>query len=219
MGEWVDVSKTSPPLLHEANAWASFHSGEFDTARQESICWLRDQPFASAPATLSSYIVADIFCDFEAAKTIAQAGLRSNQDDPMLLNNLAICHMELNELAEDEAILSRLKAEDRGGKIDPTYKTTFGMLAFRKGDPERGRTLYLEAIEEAKNSGSKATAARAAFHLVFEDLIAHSPHIDDSIRRLKEFEGQKDFVEWARFFERINTLMGRTGGDGIDRSP
>jgi tetratricopeptide (TPR) repeat protein len=215
LGEWVDVSNANPPLLHEANAWASFYRGEFETARQESICWLGDQPFASAPATLGSYIVADIFCDYEAAKAIAQAGLRSNPDDPMLLNNLAVCLLELNELAEAEATLSRLKPEDRGGRMDSTYKATFGMLAFRKGDPEGGRTLYLEAIEEAKNRGLKETAARAAFHLAFEDLIAHSPHIEDSIRRLKEFEGQKDFVEQARFFERVNTLMRGVGSGGL----
>lgn len=219
LGEWVDVSKANPPLLHEANAWASFYKGEFDTARQESLCWLRDQPFASAPATLSSYIVADIFWDFEAAKALAQAGLRSNPADPQLLNNFAVCLLELGELANAEAALSRIKPEDRGEKIGPTLKATFGMLAFRKGNPEEGRALYIEAIEEAKNSGSKATAARAAFHLVFEDLIAHSPHVEDSIRRLKEFEGQKDFIEQARFFERVNTLMQGEGKADPDIFP
>ncbi|HUD15009.1 MAG TPA: tetratricopeptide repeat protein [Terracidiphilus sp.] len=207
LGEWVDASKANPPLLHEANAWNSFYKGEFEAARQESLCWFRDQPFASAPAALGSYILADIFWDYKGAKELAQAGLRSNPDDLTLLNNLAVCLMELDELTEAEAALSRVKAEGRGAKIDSTYKATFGMLAFRKGDHVEGRRLYLEAIEGAKNSGSKQNAARAAFHLVFEEIVAQSGYVEDSIRRLREFEGIEGFKEWPRFFERVNALM------------
>jgi tetratricopeptide (TPR) repeat protein len=192
----------------------SFYKGEFESARDESICWFRDQPFASAPATLCFYIFADIFWDYKSAKEIAQAGLRSNPDDLALLNNLAVSLMELGELADAEAAVSRLKAEGRGAKLDSTYKATFGMLAFRKGDPAEGRRLYLEAIEAAKSSGSREVAARAAFHLVFEEIVAQSLFVDESVRRLREFEGVEGLMEMARFFERINTLMRGDGKSG-----
>ncbi len=92
------------------------------------------------------------------------------------------------------------------------------MLAFRKGNTEEGRKLYLEAIAAAKISGSRPTAARAAFHLVFEEIIAQSSHVEDSIRQLREFEGIEDFKEWPRFFDRINTLMQRRR-EPSDQSP
>jgi tetratricopeptide (TPR) repeat protein len=209
LGNSVDVTHANPPLLHEADAWAAFHNGDFDVAKQEALGWLRDQPFASAPAWLSSYIVSEIFMDFQSGKEIALAGLRSNPDDLILLNNLAVCRMELGELEEAEATLSLLKQEEIATKMDVTYKATFGMLEFRKGNHEEGRKLYLEAIEYAKNTGDKERAVRAAFHLVFEELIAHSSHVEEAIRRLKDFKAESGFVEWARFFERVNSLKGQ----------
>jgi tetratricopeptide (TPR) repeat protein len=202
----VDVSGANPPRLHEANAWEAFHRGEFDVARNESLCWLKDQPFASAPAILNSYIASSIFLDFEAGKDVALGALRSNPNDPFLLNNLAVCLMELGELASAESYLASLPTDKRSG-AEATYRATFGMLEFRKENIEEGRRLYLEAIEKAKDTGDKATAARAAFHLAFEELNAHTSHVDEAIKRLKEFEGQEDLVEKARFFERVNALL------------
>jgi tetratricopeptide (TPR) repeat protein len=207
LGEAIDVSHANPPLLHEANSWASYYKGEFETAQKEALSWLEDQPFASAPATLSSFIAADIFLDFESGKSIALASLKSNPDDPMLLNNLAVCLMELGELDTAATTLSRLKYEDRGGKIDATHKATFGMFAFRKGNYEEGRKLYLDAIVKATNSGEKATAARAASHLVIEELIADTTNVEEAILRLKEFDGLDEFKERSRFFDRIRALM------------
>lgn len=207
LGEAIDVSHAKPPLLHEANSWASYYEGEFEIARNEALSWLEDQPFASAPATLSSFIAADIFLDFESGKSIALASLKSNPDDPMLLNNLAVCLMELGELDAAATTLSRLKYEERGGKIDATHKATFGMFAFRNGNFEEGRKLYLDAIDKANNSGEKATAARATSHLVIEELIANTTNVEEAILRLKEFDGLDEFKERSRFFDRIRALM------------
>ena len=203
----VDVSRANPPLLHEANAWAAFYRGDFDVAREESFCWLNDQPFASAPAVLNSYIASSIFLDFEAGRDVARNALRSNPDDPLLLNNLAVCLMEVGDIPGAEAALSRLTAQARSGTADATYGATSGMLAFRKGNTEDGRRLYLNAIEKAKSTGDKGTAARAAYHLVFEELIAHTPYVDEAIKRLKDFDEQEGFVERARFFERVSALL------------
>ena len=203
----IDVSGANPPRLHEANAWEAFHKGEFEVARNESLCWLRDQPFASAPAILNSYIVSSIFLDFEAGKEIALDALRSNPDDPFLLNNLAVCLTEIGDLAAAETYLSRLPTEGLGGRVNASYKATFGMLEFRRGNIEEGRRLYRESIEKSKDSGDKETAARAAFHLAFEELIAHTSHVDEAIQRLKDYEGQENFIEKARFFERVNALL------------
>jgi tetratricopeptide (TPR) repeat protein len=205
----IDVSFSNPPLLHEAKAWSCFYRGDFEVAQQESLCWLIDQPFASAPAALASYIASDLLWNFEKGKTIAQAGLMSNPDDPLLLNNLAVCLLEIGELDAAETALARIKPDEAEKRIDPAYKATFGMLAFRRGNTDKGRKLYLEAIEKARSQGSKATAARANFHLIFEEIAANSPNVEDSIHRLEEYKDQKDMVEMARFFERVNILMHR----------
>src|SRR6185437_13525621 len=91
LGEVVDASAAAPPLLYEANAWVSYHAGDFQAALGESLRWLRYQPFSSAPATLSSFILADLMWDFQAGASVAEAGLKANPRDLMLLNNFAVC--------------------------------------------------------------------------------------------------------------------------------
>lgn len=207
LGESIDVSKAKPPRLHEANAWASFYNGEFEIARDESLSWLRDQPFASAPASLTSYILADILRDYSTGKLITKAALRSNPDDPTLLNNLAVCLMELNELPEAELVLSRLKIETPDKKSDAVYKATFGMLAFRKGDVAEGRRLYLEAIQAAKEIGAHKTAARAAIHLAIEELIANTSASGEAIERLREFRDQEADREIYPLLDRLKEII------------
>jgi benzoyl-CoA reductase/2-hydroxyglutaryl-CoA dehydratase subunit BcrC/BadD/HgdB len=87
------------------------------------------------------------------------------------------------------------------------------MLAFKKGNHTEGRRLYKEAIEQASRAGSRVTAARAAFHLVYEELMAHASNVGDSIETMKEFDDQREVAELAQFFERVNTLLHLRGAD------
>jgi hypothetical protein len=89
------------------------------------------------------------------------------------------------------------------------------MVAFRRGKSDEGRRLYLEAIEAARIAGDRLTVARATYHLAFEELLARSPHADETIQRLKEFEDQEDFVERPRFLEKVHTLQRGLGGREI----
>ncbi|MES2220207.1 MAG: tetratricopeptide repeat protein [Acidobacteriota bacterium] len=207
LGDAIDVSHSKPPLLHEANAWASFYRGDFETARDESLGWLKDQPFASAPASLSSYILSDVLGNFADARLIAQAGLRANPDDPTLLNNLAVCLMELGELDEAETILSRLEAKGDDKRLSAIHKATFGMLAFRKGNPEDGRKLYLEAIRYAESANAKQTAARAAIHLLLEEYIAKTAHVEEALNRLRDFRDLMGIREISRLLSRVQNRM------------
>ena len=211
LGETVDTSHANPPLLHEAKAWASLYVNDFETAQDESVRWLIDQPFASAPAQLGSYIAADILLDFRTGMEIAKAGLRSNPDDPGLLNNLAYSLMELGKLDEAETAIARARQDDNRLQLEPAFAATRGMLAFKKGNTSEGRMLYLEAIEKAKKAGSRRTAARAAFHLAYEELIAGTAETGNAIGRMKEFEDQRDVAELAGFFERVNKMLKKIG--------
>jgi len=207
LDDWVDTSDANPPLLHEANAWASFYKRDFETAKNEAVCWLLDQPFASAPAQLGSFVASDVLFDFRAGIQIASAGLRANPDDSCLLNNLAYSLLEVGRLEEAEAALIRARSGQERPQLYPALKATEGLLAFRRGDPSEGRILYLQAIEEARKLGQRALAAQAACHLVYEELLANTVDVQESSTRMKEFEDQKDVAELARFFERVLGLL------------
>jgi Tfp pilus assembly protein PilF len=209
LGESVDASNVNPPLLHEAHAWENFYKGEFSIAREEALRWLDDQPFASAPASLSSYILADLFGDFEASRKIVSAALKSNPDDLTLLNNYAVALMELGELSEAEVVLSRLNAARADKKNNAIYNATFGMLAFRKGKIEEGRQFYYEAIEAARNNSDKRTAARASIHLALEEFIARTTHIEESMKKIKEHITLDNSSEILWIVNRVSKQMER----------
>jgi tetratricopeptide (TPR) repeat protein len=207
LGEAVDVSSAKPPLLHEANAWALYYKGEFKSALDESLSWLTDQPFSSAPAILSSFILEDLMWEFEAAREIAVAGLKSNPSDSMLLNNLAVCLMELGRIGEAEAVLGHLRAEDRTSNSENTFRATFGMLEFRKGNVNEGRKLYDQAIERASALGDKADAVRALFHLLFEEIRSETDKVQDTLNRLTKMEDRNEVVETPRHLMRMRQLL------------
>lgn len=212
LGGAVDVSDASPPLLHEANAKASLDSDQFVTARDEVRLWLQDQPFASAPATMYSYILVAEFSDWEEGRKVAERGLISNQGDAALLNNLAVCLMELGQITKAQEAVTRMQAAERGAEESPVHKATRGMLEFRRGNPSVGRSLYLDAIEDAREQGSVPTAIRAAMHLAIEELTAGSDQCQLALNRLSNL-GVPDGRAFARLRERINDLLGR----GADR--
>lgn len=202
----IDESNVHPPLLHEANAKTSFYKKDFEQAGKEALKWLEDQPFSSAPAAMGSYILADIFLDFEYGKRIAERGLVSNQDDANLLNNLAVCLMELGELERAENIVNRLKAVERGSALETIFQATHGMLAFRKGEIEIGRKSYLEAVQAAKSTGDRPLAARAMFHLAIEEILAHTDQAEIAMQRIVNLEKNEDFVESAPLLKRVLDL-------------
>jgi tetratricopeptide (TPR) repeat protein len=207
LGEGVDVSNANPPLLHEAKAWTNFYAGSFEEAKDESLRWLQDQPFASAPAVLSTFILADIMGNYQEGKRISKAALFANPEDPMLLNNLAVCLLELGELEEAETTLERLKLNELESRGRAIFSATYGMLAFRKGDIDEGRRLYLEAINVAKEAGAKITAARAALHLALEELAARSPAREEAITRLREFKEVETERELSHLLRRLKTII------------
>jgi hypothetical protein len=100
-----------------------------------------------------------------------------------------------------------LRTAECGTTPSATHKATYGMLAFRKGDPDSGRRLYLEAIEDAKREGLRPTAARAAFHLAIEELVAGTDQSEPAVARISRLDKADEFVESARLLSRVVSLL------------
>lgn len=207
LGDGVDTSKANPPLLHEAAAWQLFYSGDFHGATTHSLAWLQDQPFASAPASLSTYLLADFLGDYALGEKIARASLRSNPDDHTLLNNLAVCLIEQNELDPAEKELERIQGDGTDKQQRIAVLATQGKLAFRRGLYEDGRNLYLASIKRAIDQNMKEVAARAAIHLAMEEFAAGTDSTEEAIQRLKEFREFEEKNEVAALLNRFKKQM------------
>ena len=183
-GEWasrriggvhIDESNLNRPFTFEARAHKYVFEGESKKAIAESRSWLHDQPFSSRPAILGSYLASTIVEDYETGVTFAKAGLRANPNEFMLLNNLAFAEAQSNNVSDALKTL-RLAAPARSNETDETvFAATSGLVEYRAGNPERGRLLYKEAINNARNQKSKKLEAMALFFFAMEEIRAETP--------------------------------------------
>jgi Flp pilus assembly protein TadD len=205
LGEEIDTSEARPPLLHEATAWLNYYKADWDAARKESLLWLLDQPFASAPALLSSYVLSDILGEFEKAETILLAAIMANPDEAMLRNNLAFSQLNLNKIGIAEETLNAIKPEalsDHGNRL---IQATFGMLAFRKGYPDVGRSLYMKCIDEL--ASNRMDAARAAAHLLLEEIVANTDQVQKAIELVRRYPEETKEPDIAAVLARATTIL------------
>lgn len=171
-------------LKSEADARYSFFRKEYDQALVESIKWIDDLPYDKAPILFGSSVAHTFLKDFDVAAKILRVGLISNPGDTMLLNNLAYVLALKGETAQAESIM------DKPFMFDNTLDTnslichtaTVGLIAFRKGEIEKGINKYLAAINLAKEQcEDKDILYRATLNFLREALIARVCSINDAL--------------------------------------
>ena len=141
------------PDAFEAESWTSFENSLWEQTVEQCRLWHFDQPFSSRPATKGSYVSAIALADFETSVWFARNGLRSNPSDFLLMNNLAFALINRGSATDIEEAKKELR---RAGGLDLTeddmvvLQATKGFLAFRTGDPVRGRECYADARRKAR---------------------------------------------------------------------
>ena len=163
---------------YEANYWLAWKASDWATAIGETQTWQNDEPFSSRPAIHVSYLASVIFEDFSLAIDSARQGLRSNQRDVTLFNNLAFSLAQVGQVAEAKKVLNRAKLLDATQAEKIFLTATEGLIAFRNYQPDLGRSLYEKAISRAKTAGDSGEHV-ARLYLAREELLHHSPQAED----------------------------------------
>ena len=154
------------PRPHEANAFAFRERQDWQGVARECAAWLRDQPFDASPALMGSYcgVLPSLETDAEA---IATAGLVAHPHHSGLLNNRAVSRLYIGDL--DGARIDIEKATFESSS-DAHLLATMGLLAFRSGELELGRELYLKSILWFKDCGEKASVLLSTLHWLREEV-------------------------------------------------
>lgn len=155
----------------EARAWHNFHAARWTESLNECRSWLADERYSVQPAVMGSYVAASLLEDYEEAIEIASEGLRANPTDSTLLNNAAFALARMGRTDEAATYLDRADPGETDPAIRAALAATTGLVAFRRGSPERGRTLYLQALEMAQSE----QLMRARLNLAREELLAGTP--------------------------------------------
>ena len=133
---------------YEAIAWIRYGEGEWNASISACKSWQQEEPYSSRPAVLGSFLSAIATDDYKTSEGFARTGLVSNKDDVLLWNNLTVSLANQGKVEEAEDCLRRLRQLSRGKRSDgirPAWLATSGLVAFRKGQIERGRALYFDA--------------------------------------------------------------------------
>ncbi len=193
----VPEAASEQPESWEARAWVAAGQNNHARAVEEAWGWYFDQPFASRPAEFGSYY-ASIDGGYDAGAEIARAGLRANPDDFLLLNNLSFCLASSDQALEAEEVYSRVRPAALPDGQLPTYLATRGLIAFRLGEVEKGRSLY---VESTACGGKEVNRVIAMIMLAREELRIRSPRAaeaEERARRASKAAAHGDLDHWLR---------------------
>jgi hypothetical protein len=125
--------------------------GDYKTSVVSVMEWLQDEPFASRPAALGSFLSSMVLDRHDEAADFAMQGLMANPKDPYLLNNTSFAYAMMNKLDDAQVYMDVLDTLTLGPEERPMYLATSGLMAYRRGDALLGRDLYDRAAQAAIN--------------------------------------------------------------------
>ena len=208
---------------HEACALDLRVDGSWSEAISSCEEWGKDEFFSERPFCLGSYIALEALGDADRAERILREGLIANRNDTILLNNLAIALAMQGKLEESKSTLANAEKKVAGSPFEDKVilMATSGLVAYRAGNVERGRSQYLDVIKKmASENGRRDEARRAALYMALEELAARtaeSRSFSTSILEKVEKAGTSDgWPEREALLKRVKQAAKASGGDSID---
>lgn len=174
------------PLTYEANAWAAYVGGRWETALEHARRWLSDEPFSGRAAAMGSAVAAVGLVNFDEAIAFAMQGVLSNPDDAALNNNLVFVLAEGGRLAEARHEHDRTAKLTGDSDQFVVRLANSALLAYRENRPADGAERYRDAIAAASQAKNRSLARMAAAYWAGEILRALEPDApeDSSIGEL-----------------------------------
>lgn len=176
---WVARWDIPPELLEvpnafEATLWERFHAAVWPEVIDAAIQWHRDEPFSARPAVIGSGVAIQID-EFGVAESLILEALRANPRHPGLLNNLTVALAVQGRVQEAYKAFRKIRHVGLDDELKVTIAATAGLLNFRAGHIQAGRTHYDAAIEWARQHNMRGTAARALLFKIREELRSGAP--------------------------------------------
>jgi len=204
-----DISK---PVVNdfEVRTMDAWSQGKYNDAVHEAVSWICDMPFAHKPINIGYMLCANFTHDFALAAAILDVGLRSDDNNPQLLNNKAYCAARDNQIAEAKEALEKLKIVLRNDdtlSLRVCSPATEGLILYREGNCVDGSVKYKEAMSIAKSDDSeegKFLYRKAELNYCRERLLADDGDANDIMVEVNQVEVDKKEVELLLLKEEIN---------------
>lgn len=208
IGNWgFRPEVATPPRSYEACAWTSIMHQDWEYSLEAAELWLHDEPFSKRPTIFGSWAALTMAPDFVKAERIALHGLERHKDDFLLINNLTVALAYQGRHAEAVSYFKRIPPEEAEGPYKATYYATAGLLQFRLGASEEGRTLYRKAISEAKVKNHPQSAVWALLHLAKEEYRLAPPKGEAIVKEAREEFSKLLDIEQAMASRLIDVIL------------
>lgn len=161
---------------------------EWQQSIEYSKKWFLDQPFSKSAVLFGNEVASVKLKDHAQAVQVASLGLISHPNDAHLLNNIIYSLCMQNKIGEAQHHLSKVRREDMNAKdINGVCLTaTRGLLCFRQGYGDIGRSLYAEAIELSKKLNLTNANTSASVNYVREELLLGQVDVSEYIPKLEK---------------------------------
>jgi hypothetical protein len=136
------------PGAVEARFLSALREGDWPLALDYAFEWQEDEPYSPRPALAGSFLATSVLPAYELGSAFANAGLRADPSDALLLNNLVVAKARDNQVPEAMRIFSRVRPNDRLQTY--IYLATRGLLRYATGDESGGIDDYRQAAKLAE---------------------------------------------------------------------
>lgn len=199
----IDPSLLSAPRTFEARALEHFSRQEWTATMNAAVEWFNDEPFSSRPARMATFVGAVLLEDYDASARLAHDALRASPKEQALRNNLVFALASagrLEEAIEEAGLADESKME---APLPWVWQATRGLLAFRAGYPDVGRSLYRATIA-ATMEHYLETAAFAAGFLAREEFMAGTDGWQAALKEAQELAGKAQSPPLSALIARLS---------------
>lgn len=202
------------PESYEARARDAASHGDWKVALQQSLYWQHAEPFSAEPAIHASYIASVGMGDYRTAADLLSQALDSNPGDAVVRNNYAYALASLGQLESAAQQLLAMRPLIREPRLQVPYLATSGLVAYRAGRVEEGRSLYRNAIAVARAEPDfKQALAMVWLHFAHEESRAGGSERDDILRQARNNARGMQGPDVRALLERVAALDHRAGAD------
>lgn len=189
----IDTAKyLNIPGSYEANTRHATRLGDWKKAYRSCVDWAWDEPYSSSPCAAGSYLASTVLDDHELSLQFCEQGLRANPEDNDLINNKTVNLASLGRIDEAEEAFLHLHDIDEKETLSISTVATAGLLKYRQGFTEIGRTLYEGAVDKAISMHRRDYAALAAIYQAKEEKRIESDKSDMYFNKAVELARKTD---------------------------
>jgi tetratricopeptide (TPR) repeat protein len=131
--------------------------------------WLLAEPTSIHPLVLGSYIAEVALEDGHLAGQFTDVWMMRDPTNVTALNNHAVAMAYQGNIQEESRHFKRINRSKIEGRTKVVLGATEGLLAYRGGDVEKGRQLYLQAAQSPEAVGANDLVALVLWHLLREE--------------------------------------------------